>query len=55
MKPALEFQSKGFHLATGDGVVVLSLGDKSVELDSDDVEAVVRTLRAADYLVRRGY
>lgn len=55
MKPALEFRSSELHLATGDGVVLLSLGDESAELDSDDVQALVKTLNAADYLVRRGY
>lgn len=55
MKPALEFRSPEVRVATGDGVVLMSLGDESVELDIDDVQALVKTLNAADYLVRRGY
>lgn len=55
MKPALEFRSKWFRIATGDGVVVLSLGDKSIRLNGEDVEALVRVLRAADFLVEHGY
>ena len=43
------------HLATGDGVVVLSLGDKSIKLSGEDVEALVRVLRAADFLADHGY
>lgn len=55
MKPALEFRSPELHLATGDDVVVLSLGDKSIRLSGEDVEALVRVLRAADFLADHGY
>lgn len=55
MNPALEARIEGVNVATGDGVVFLSLGDKSVGLDSDDVQALVRTLNAADHLVEHGY
>lgn len=55
MKPALEFRSPELYLATGDGVVVLSLGDKSIRLSGEDVEALVRVLRVADFLVEHGY
>ncbi|WP_318758550.1 hypothetical protein [Corynebacterium sp. SFY-K9] len=55
MKPALEFRSPEVRVATGDGVVVLSLGDKSIRLSGEDVEALVRVLRAADFLADHGY
>ncbi len=55
MKPALEFRSEGFRIATGNGVVVLSLEDKSIRLNGVDVEALVRVLRAADFLAEHGY
>ena len=55
MKPALEFRSEGFRTATGNGVVVLSLEDKSIRLNGVDVEALVRVLRAADFLAEHGY
>jgi len=55
MTSALEARISRVDVATGDGVVLMSLGDESVELDIDDVQALVKTLNAADYLVRRGY
>lgn len=55
MKSAFEARIGRVDVATGDGVVLLSLGDESAELDIDDVQALVKTLNAADYLVRRGY
>ena len=55
MTPALEARIGGVDVTPGDGIVLMSLGDESAELDIDDVQALVKTLNAADYLVRRGY
>lgn len=55
MKPALKAQIGELQVTAGDGVIEVNIGNKSVTLDDDDVQALTGTLLVADYLVEHGY
>lgn len=55
MKPALKVRIGELQVTAGDGVIEVNIGNNSVMLNDDDVQALTRTLLVADHLVEHGY